>query len=214
MIIEPLAGALGAEIRGVALAKRQDDAPWQAVQRAFLRYAVLVFRDQALEPEDLMRVGARFGEPCFYPFVTGMEGYPYIFEIVKEEDETKNFGGNWHSDTTYLEKPPLGTLLYAIETPSRGGDTLFASTRAAYDALSDGMRGVADKLVGVNSAGLKYGGGRGRMHSNIRGVEVQHPEGAEALQAEHPVVRTHPENRRKGLYVSRSHTVRFSGMTE
>src|SRR2546426_2831873 len=76
-----------------------------------------------------MRVGARFGEPCFYPFVTGMDGYPHIFEVVKAENEETNFGGNWHSDTTYLEQPPLATLLYAVETPSRGGDTDRKSTR-------------------------------------------------------------------------------------
>src|SRR5438034_388739 len=128
MIIEPLAGALGAEIRSVSLPGPDEDA-WREIRRAFLEYAVLVFRDQALEPADLMRVGARFGEPCFYPFVTGMDGYPYIFEVVKAENEETNFGGNWHSDTTYLEQPPLATLLYAVETPSRGGDTLFTSTR-------------------------------------------------------------------------------------
>src|SRR5881398_1039244 len=159
MIIEPLAGALGAEIRGVSLAGLDEDA-WREIRRAFLEYAVLVFRDQALEPADLMRVGGRFGEPCYYPFVTGIEGYPYIFEVVKEEQETTNFGGSWHSDTTYLREPPLATLLYALETPAQGGDTLFASTGAAYDALSEGMRKLIDGLVGVNSAGLRYGGGR------------------------------------------------------
>src|SRR3954469_19907004 len=214
MIIEPLAGALGAEIRGVALAKLQDDAPWQAVQRAFLRYAVLVFRDQALEPADLMRVGARFGEPCFYPFVTGLEGYPYIFEVVKAEEETTNFGGNWHSDTTYLEKPPLGTLLQAIETPSHGGDTLFASTRAAYEALSEGMQSLLGTLVGVNSASLKVTGGRRKMHSTIGGMKVHDTESADQYEAEHPAVRTHPDTGRKALYVSRSHTIRFKDMTE
>jgi alpha-ketoglutarate-dependent taurine dioxygenase len=115
MIIEPLAGALGAEIRGVALATLQDEAAWQAIHRAFLRYSVLVFRDQALEPAELMRVGAHFGEPCFYPFVTGLDGFPYIFEVVKEEHETTNFGGNWHSDTTYLVRGALR----GHEEPSR-----------------------------------------------------------------------------------------------
>ena len=191
MIIEPLAGALGAEIRGVALATARDEAAWQAIHRAFLRYSVLVFRDQALEPADLMRVGGRFGEPCFYPFVTGLEGYPYIFEVVKEEHETTNFGGNWHSDTTYLAQPPLATLLQAIETPAHGGDTLFASTCAAYDALSAGMQTLLGDLVGVNSASLKLTGGRRKVHGT-----------------------THPDTGRKALYVSRSHTIRFKDMSE
>ena len=214
MIIEPLAGALGAEIRGVALAALEDQAAWQAIHRAFLQYAVLVFRDQALEPADLMRVGARFGEPCHYPFVTGLEGYPYIFEVVKEEQETANFGGNWHSDTTYLPQPPLATLLHAIETPSHGGDTLFTSTRAAYDALSEGLRKLLDGLVGVNSAALKHGGGRSRMHSTIGGMKVHDTDRAGEYEAEHPAARTHPDTGRKALYVSRSHTIRFKDMSE
>src|SRR4051794_35324930 len=128
MIIEPLAGMLGAEVRDVKLAGLTDEAAWRDIARAFLQYSVLAFRDQAIEPPDLMRIGARFGEPCYYPFVTGMEGFPYIFEVVKAEDEKTNFGGNWHSDTTYLAQPPLATLLYAVETPTHGGDTLFTNT--------------------------------------------------------------------------------------
>ena len=213
MDIQPLAGALGAEIRGIDLT-RLDGAGWDKVHRAFLEHAVLAIRDQKLEPADIMKVGAHFGEPCHYPFVTGMEGFPFIFEVVKAEDEKTNFGGNWHSDTTYLTQPPLATLLYAVETPSHGGDTLFASTRAAYDALSDGMRKMVDSLIGVNSAGLKYGGGRSQMHSKIGNMKVHDTEKAEEYESEHPVARTHPETGKKALYVSRSHTIRFRDMTE
>jgi taurine dioxygenase len=214
MIIEPLAGALGAEIRGISLATLQEENRWEEIRRAFLQYSVLAFRDQALEPADLMRVGARFGEPCYYPFVTGLDDFPFIFEVVKEENETVNFGGNWHSDTTYLQQPPLATLLHALETPSRGGDTLFASTYAAYDALSEGMRALVDRLVGVNSASLKVTGGRRKMHSTIGGMKVHDTETADELEAEHPAVRTHPDTGRKALYVSRSHTIRFKDMSE
>jgi taurine dioxygenase len=214
MIVEPLAGALGAEVRGIALSNLEDENAWKTIQRAFLQYSVLVFRDQALGPADIMRVGARFGEPCFYPFVTGLDDYPYIFEVVKEEHETVNFGGNWHSDTTYLKQPPLGTLLYAVETPKHGGDTLFTSTYAAYDALSEGMRALIDGLVGVNSASLKYTGGRRKIHSTIGGMRIHDTEAAEEHEAEHPAVRTHPDTGRKALYVSRSHTIRFRDMTE
>jgi taurine dioxygenase len=209
--VQPLAGALGAEVRGVNLATLDD---WDEVKKAFLQYAVLAFRDQKLEPADLMRVGARFGEPCEYPFVTGLEGFPYIFEVVKEENETVNFGGNWHSDTTYLPQPPLATLLYALEVPAHGGDTLFTSTCAAYEALSAGMRAVVDKLVGVNSAGLKATGGRRKMHSTIAGMKVHDTEVADQYESEHPVARTHPDTGRKALYLSRSHTIRFKDMSE
>ena len=213
MQIEPLAGALGADIRGVDL-RKLDDTGWREIQHAFLQYAVLAIRDQQLEPADLMQVGARFGEPCYYPFVTGLDGFPFIFEVVKEEHETVNFGGNWHSDTTYLAQPPLATLLYAVETPKHGGDTLFASTAAAYDALSAEMRAMVDKLVGVNSASLKVTGGRRKMHSTIGGMKVHDTENADAYEAEHPVARTHPDTGRKALYVSRSHTIRFRDMSE
>jgi taurine dioxygenase len=213
MHVTPIAGALGAEIAGVDL-RSLDGKGWEEIHRAFLQYAVLAIRGQQLEPADIMKVGARFGEPCHYPFVTGMEGFPYIFEVVKEEDEKVNFGGNWHSDTTYLKQPPLATLLYAVETPSHGGDTLFANTRAAYDALSEGMRKVVDTLVGVNSAGLKHGGGRHAMHKTISKMKVHDTDTADQYEAEHPVARTHPETGRKALYCSRSHTIRFRDMTE
>ena len=212
--IKPLAGALGAEIGGVSLARLEDEAAWQEIHAAFVRHSVLVFRDQGLEPADIMRVGSRFGAPCHYPFVTGMDEFPFIFEVVKEESERTNFGGAWHSDTTYLPQPPMATLLYAVETPTYGGDTMFTNTRAAYDALSEGMRKLVDGLVGVNSAGLKYGGGRTAMHKKIGAMRVHDTESADQLEAEHPVARTHPDTGRKALYVNRSHTIRFSGMTE
>ena len=212
--IAPLAGALGAEIGGVTLATLQDEQAWQEIHRAFLDYSVIVFRDQQLMPEDLMRVGARFGEPCYYPFVTGMDGYPFIFEVVKEPEEAKNFGGAWHSDTTYLAQPPLATLLYAVETTSHGGDTLFTNTRAAYDALSEGMRQMVDGLVGVNSAALKNGGGRTAMHKNIGSMKVHDTDSADQYESQHPVARTHPETGKKALYVSHGHTIRFKDMSE
>ena len=211
MQISPLAGALGAEVTGVDLRALAD---WNGIQRAFIEHSVLVFRDQPIEPADLMKIGAKFGEPCHYPFVTGMDGFPFIFEVVKEPEEKKNFGGAWHSDTTYLKQPPLATLLHAVETPSHGGDTLFANTAAAYDALSEGMRKTVDGLTGVNSAELKYAGGRTAQHAKIKGMKVHGTESADEYVAEHPVARTHPETGRKALYVSRSHTTHFKGMTE
>ena len=212
--VSPLAGALGAEISGVELRSLSNRKTWNEIQKAFLVYSVIVFRDQDLAPADLMRVGGRFGEPCHYPFVIGMEGYPFIFEVVKEPAETRNFGGAWHSDTTYLKQPPLATLLHAVETPSHGGDTLFANTRAAYDALSEGMRKTIDTLIGVNSAELKYGGGRTAMHKKIGGMKIQDTDSADQYVAEHPVARTHPDTGRKALYASHGHTTHFKGMTE
>jgi taurine dioxygenase len=213
MRIAPLAGALGAEIFDVDL-KGLDKKGWAELHGVFIKHSVLAIRGQKLEPADLMQVGGLFGEPCHYPFVTGMDGFPFIFEVVKEPEEKRNFGGAWHSDTTYLKQPPLATLLYAVETPDHGGDTLFTNTSAAYDALSEGMRKLVDGLVGVNSAELKHAGGRVVQHAKIKGMKIHDTESANQYVAEHPVVRTHPDTGRKALYLSRSHTTHFKGMTE
>jgi len=212
--VKPLAGALGAEVRVEKLTGITDNRTWDEIIRAFHAHKVLVFRDQGLTPDDIMAVGGRFGDPTYYPFVTGMPGFPYIFEVIKEPSETRNFGGGWHSDTTYLQKPPLATLLYAAETPTSGGDTMYCDTAAAYDALSDGMKTLLAPLMGVNSAGLKHHGGRSTHHSAMNGMKIQGTAEADTYEAVHPVVRTHPDTGRKALYVSKAHTIRIEGLTE
>ncbi|MGE0724419.1 MAG: TauD/TfdA dioxygenase family protein [Alphaproteobacteria bacterium] len=213
--VTPLAGSLGAEVGRVDLTRVADNRTWDEIARAFAENVVLVFRDQQFTPDDLMAVGGRFGEPSFYPFVQGLPDHPYIFEIVKEPTDKINFGGNWHSDTTYLERPPLATLLYARETPTHGGDTLFANMYAAYDSLSDGMKETLGRLRGVNNAALKhYAGGRASYHANIAKMTITQAQNADEVQAIHPVVRTHPVTGRKALYLNRSHTIRFDGWTE
>jgi taurine dioxygenase len=212
--VRPLAGALGAEIGGVDLKREQGNQTWSEIHRAFLEHLVIVFRDQDLSLDDMMAVGRRFGEPSDYPFVKGIDGYPQIFEIIKEAHEKQNFGGAWHSDSTYLKQPPLGTMLYAKETPAYGGDTLFANQYLAYEALSEGMRAMLDGLVGVNNASLKSGGGRVSRQGGIASMKVHGLAEAEAIEALHPIVRTHPETGRKALYLNRSHTIRFQNMIE
>lgn len=211
--VRPLAGALGTEIVGVDL-RQAGDRAWDEIHRAFLEHKVLAIRDQDMGPEDLMTVGRRFGEPSYYPFVEGIEGYPFIFEIVKEPHERQNFGGTWHSDTTYLPKPPLATILLNLEAPTHGGDTLFANQQLAYEGLSEGMRALLGGLVAVNSAGLRSYGGRAGRHDDVGSMKLQNTEKADQIEAKHPAVRTHPVTGRKGLYVNRAHTVRFDGMTE
>lgn len=124
-----------------------------------------------------------------------------------------NFGGGWHSDTSYLERPALGSMLYALEAPNAGGDTMFANMYLAYEALSDGMKGTLDRLVGVNSSAQGYRGGRAKKMKELDGMRDKYIENSEVSVAEHPIVRTHPETGRKGLYVSRGHTETFKGMT-
>ena len=216
MDVRPIAGALGAEIYGADLRDRDDSPVWGELRQAFLEYHVIAVRGQDLSPEDLMRVGGKFGEPAFYPFAKGMEGFPYIHEVIKREGETENFGNDWHTDTMYLERPPRATLLYSVETPPKGGDTLYVNTAAAYDALSDGMKKMLAKLVGVNSGGLKHKktGSRAAHHAGISGMTLQNAEKADGFESRHPVVRTHPDTGRKSLYLSALHTLRFDGMSE
>lgn len=209
MEVRRVAGALGAEIRGVDLARGLDGTLAAAIRRALLEHLVLFFRGQDLTPSQFMAVAQRFGTPVEYPFVKGIEGYPMVIEVAKKEHERVNFGGVWHSDTTYLEEPPMGTLLLARETPPYGGDTLFANQYLAYEALSDGMKRMLEGLVGVSSS-AKADASKTRED---RIKDSPNPEKARQYEAEHPVVRTHPETGRKALYCSIAHTVRFKDMT-
>jgi taurine dioxygenase len=208
MDIRPLAGALGAELIGPDLRRPLDDADVARIRQALLDHLVIFFRDQDLAPEQFLALARRFGEPIEYPFVKGLEGYPEIIAVTKLEHERINFGGIWHSDTTYLERPPMGTLLLAREVPAVGGDTLFASAVRAYEALSDGMKRLLDGLKVVNTS-AKADASRTR-EDRARADDRERQE----FVAEHPAVRTHPETGCKALYLNVGHTVRFATMTE
>jgi taurine dioxygenase len=208
--IRRIAGALGAEIHGLDLAHVLDDGVVAAIRRALLDHLVIFFRDQELPPERFLAFARRFGEPMEYPLVKGIDGYPDIIRVAKLEHETVNFGGIWHSDTTYLETPPMGTLLVAREVPPFGGDTLFANMYLAYETLSDGMKLLLEGLKGVSSS-LKADASKTREDRITSDPTSQ---SRQEFLAEHPVLRTHPETGRKALYVNVAHTVRFAGMTE
>ncbi len=207
----PLAGALGAEIRGVDLT-RADEETWREIRTAFRDYLVLAFPGQALDPKAIARVSENFGPLGFYPFAEGLPDEPHVFAIVKEPAETKNFGEGWHSDTTYTECPPMATVLYSVEVPPYGGDTQFANMYLAYETLSDGLKTALQGLRAINSAAARKGGGRaaGNAYQSVKLVGQDNMN----LEAVHPVVRTHPETGRKALYVNALHTVRFDGWTE
>ncbi len=202
--VTPIAGSLGAEVTGVDL-RTMDNHDWAQVHQAFLDHKVIAIRDQDLSPQDLMDVGARFGEPNHYPFVKGMDDFPFLFDIVKEPSEKRNFGGGWHSDTTYMKTPPLATLLYALETPERGGDTLYCDMVAAYESLSDRMKEMLGTLKGVNSAGLKHLGGRKAHHSVVGGMKITGTEDADSFEAVHPIVRTVEDRPEGALLQHRPH---------
>jgi taurine dioxygenase len=207
--IKRIAGALGAEIHGVDLSAGLTESQVAAIRQAFLAHQVIFFRDQQLTPEQFLRFAQAMGQPIEYPFVKGLEGYPVIIEVKKLEHERTNFGGIWHSDTTYLQQPPMGSMLLAREVPPYGGDTLFANQYLAYEALSAGLRQQLDGLVAVNSSAKAD-------VSKTREDRIASDGRADAKKdyvAEHPVVRTHPETGRKALYVNVAHTSHFKGWT-
>ena len=208
--IRRIAGALGAEVHGVDLAQPLSREQVGELRRAWLEHLVLFFRDQALTPEQFMVFARAWGEPIEYPFVHGIEGFPQIIEVKKLEHEKVNFGGIWHSDTTYLEVPPMASMLLAREVPPVGGDTLFANQYLAWETLSEGMQQMLGKLVAVNlSAKADVSRTREDRIKTDGRASVQRE-----YVGEHPVARTHPETGRKALYVNVAHTARFKGMTD
>jgi taurine dioxygenase len=210
--IHPIAGSLGAEIGGVDLATDLDDATVAAIRQAWLDHQVVFFHDQHLDGDRFLAFARRIGEPAEYPFVPGIEGYPEIIAVTKLPHESVNFGGIWHSDTVYLDEPPMATMLLAREIPPAGGDTLFANMYAAYDALSPAMREMLAPLRAVNSSA--QADVTKTREDRIREVDPSGDDELPVYEAVHPVVRTHPETGRKALYVNAAHTVRFDGMTE
>jgi taurine dioxygenase len=204
------AGALGAEIDGIDLARDLDDDTVAELRSIWLDHGVLFFRKQNLSSVEFLAFAKKFGEPVEYPFVKGLEGFPLIIPVVKLEHERNNFGGIWHSDTAYLESPPMASMLVAREVPPFGGDTLFASQYAAYEALSAGMKKMLDGLYAVNSSSKADVTRTREDRITERGTEAAR----KPLEAEHPVVRTHPETGRESLYVNFGHTVRFRDMSE
>ena len=211
--VRPVAGAIGAEIFGVDLAA-EDMAPavFEEVHRAFLENLVIFFRGQAMDDDVLARFGRRFGELApLPPHCQAPGAFPELLILETKPDDAIVFGWEWHSDTSHLEAPTLGSILYAKVLPPAGGDTMFANQYLAYETLSDGMKELLDGMVAVHA--------NGRVLRTLAEGRTP-PPGSEAasagwseMWAEHPVVRTHPETGRKALYVNMSHTERFKDMT-
>ena len=217
MKITPLAPSMGAEITDIDLtnyfdrsANRIDNAVMAEIKAAWLEHQLIVIRRQFITPEQQLRFANSLGEPDTYPFLQGLDGFPMITEVLKKETETVNFGGVWHSDTTYQSHPPMATVLHAKELPPIGGDTLFANQYAAYEQLSDGLKHTLASLRGVNIAGKKQVSATRSERVKEAGSGVS----AEQLSGIHPVLRTHPETGRKSLFVNPAHTISFNGWTE
>lgn len=217
--VRPLAGALGAELFGVDLSQPLSNKQFDSIHRAFLDHQVIFFRDQTITPEQHLDFARKFGELDIHPFAAGLDDYPEILPVVKEAaDTTKaNFGGSWHSDVTFYEKPALGSILYALDVPETGGDTLWANMYLAYETLSDGLMEVLDGLKAVHSASRSFGlnSRTSQRHQEGAGIsmEVRATDEAEK-EVVHPVIRTHPETGQKLLFVNSNFSQRFVGWTE
>ena len=213
--IAPIAGALGAEVNGIDLAQPLSNSTFEQLNRAFLEHQVLFFRDQHLTPEQHKGFAQHFGELNIHPYIAGLPDHPQVMEFIKEPHESGyNVGGKWHTDTTFLERPALGSVLYAHEVPPFGGDTIFANMYLAYESLSVGMRQLLSRLRAMHSGEGSYGKGGNFDRNRGQGQAAMKIELIEEIaEVAHPVVRTHPETGRKLLFVNENFTRRFEDMT-
>ncbi len=214
--VRPVAGALGAEISGLDLARPLTPAMAERIRRALTEHLVLFFRDQRLTPEQHLDFSRIFGPLSRMPYVEPMAEHPDIIAVLKEADERKisTFGNAWHSDFSFLEAPPLGSILYAREVPSHGGDTLFANMYEAFEALSPGMQRMLLGLKAMHS-GRPYGrGGVPKDLRTSRSIRIERDNPEADRETAHPVVRLHPESGRRALFVNAIYTTRFEEMSE
>jgi len=210
--VRPIAGSIGAEIHNVDVGEDLDDATIADIRKALLDHCVIFFRNQKLDAERHKAFTRRFGEIFIHPNYKGMQADPEIIVITREPGDQRIVGEAWHADTTMMPEPPMGAILYAIEVPPYGGDTLFANQYQAYEALSEGMKKMLSGLKAVHSD-RKVAGPAANRNAQ-RSTKVREDADWRETVSAHPVVATHPETGRKLLYVNASYTTGFAGMTE
>lgn len=212
--VRPISGTIGAEIFGVNIAEDLDDPTIADIRSALNEHCVIFFRDQSLDVPRHKVFARRFGTIFEHPNFKGTQADPEIVHIKRSPGDKHIVGEEWHADTTMMPAPPMGAILYAIEVPPYGGDTLFANQYAAYDALSDGMKRMLAGLRALHSD-RKVAGPRVAQALNAsRATAVRGDSAWRETVSSHPVVVTHPETGRKLLYVNHSYTYCFEGMTE
>ena len=210
--VEPLSQNIGAEVTGIELNVALPDAALAEIRHAFGEYGVVFFRNQHLTPEQHVAFAGRFGPININRFFATVPGYPMIAEVRKEPEQRRNIGNGWHTDHSYDQAPAMGSMLYAREVPKTGGDTLFASMYAAYDALSNGLKATLNGLRACHSSRHVFGPEGLARRGDLAG-RIGNPELA-TQDAVHPVVIRHPETGRKALYVNPGFTLQFEGWTE
>lgn len=209
--VKPLSGNIGAEIDGVNL-KKISKEQFKEIKIVFGKYGVIFFRNQNLSPEEEIIFAELWGEININRFFTNLEGYPKIALVSKEPDQKKNIGGAWHTDHTYDLEPAMGSILFAHQVPKKGGDTLFSSMYAAYETLSDGLKGSLKNMYGRHSSRHVFGTSRAERNDDTVGRIINSDKAKQ--DAIHPVVITHPQTGKKALFVNPTFTLGFDGWSD
>jgi taurine dioxygenase len=212
--ITSVAPACGADVTGIDLREPTDETI-AVLQGALADHSVLFVRDQALAPEQQVALTRRFGTVLRVPYIAHLSEHPDVIAVLKEADERRisTFGGTWHSDFSFLDEPPSLTLLHAIELPDVGGDTLWSSQYAAYEALSPAMQQLLNPLRAIQTAWPHGTRGPGPGTAVSRSVVMTRNDPSADREIAHPVVRVHPVTGRRALFVNPVYTQRFEGMT-
>ncbi|MEQ8440434.1 MAG: TauD/TfdA family dioxygenase [Alphaproteobacteria bacterium] len=217
MKVEKLAGYLGAEVSGIDLNRPPDDATAAFLRRALADHLVLVLRDQTLDLHALKRATEIFGPILRVPYITPSRQDADVIAVLKEAEETniEVFGGDWHSDFSFLDRPPGGSLLMAVEVPPVGGDTLWSSQVAAYERLPRELREIVDGRKAVH-LGAPYGVSHAppKDMAVTRSIEMTRGDPDADRPRLHPVVRTHPQSGRKALFVNPTYTIAIDGLPD
>ena len=212
--VEPVAGALGASVRGIDLAVVREPAELEGLRQALADHLVVFLPEQDLSLDALERVTDLLGGRDVTPFVDPLEDRPYVIRVIKEPTDVLNFANAWHSDLSYLPEPPAYTLLHAWDVPDHGGDTVWSNQYLAYETLSGGLRKTLDGLRAVHSAGMAYGtGGLLDQFKDFSSMAIA-PSADAFAEHVHPVVTVHPVTGRRALYVNPVYTTRFEGWTK
>ncbi|MCL4127840.1 UNVERIFIED_CONTAM: hypothetical protein GTU68_037318 [Idotea baltica] len=206
--VHPLSPTIGAELSGFDLSVPQTDEQFGQIRQALLDWKVVFFRDQDLSHDQHLAFGRRFGELEVHPFADEHPDYPEVLQITHDA-QSHGFENIWHSDVTWRLAPSLGSVLLMKEAPPVGGDTLFADMYAAYDGLSDDLKDEIDgALARHDFSGFRRGMiRRGATDAEVQAFNERYP------NPHHPVVRTHPETGRRGLYVNRAFTQEIVGVS-
>lgn len=209
--VSPVAGALGAVVRGLDLRVVTDAEQLRPLLDALAERLVVFLPEQDMDLDDLERVTDLLGGRDVTPFVAPLEDRPYVIRVIKEPGDQFNFANAWHTDLSYLPGPPAYTLLHAREVPAYGGDTVWANQYLAFETLSPGLRSTLQQLRAVHSAGMAYGtGGALDKVKDLTSMAIE-PSPEAYREHTHPAVIRHPVTGRAVLYVNPVYTTRFEG---